>query len=35
MLEGKAMNVFSKQTEDLKNGHTFKLKPWDYLVYSY
>jgi len=35
MIEGKATNIFSKQTEDLKDGQTFKLKPWDYLVYSY
>jgi alpha-amylase len=34
-IGGKAMNIFSKQTEDLKNGQTFKLKSWDYLVYNY
>ncbi|QEC67438.1 alpha-amylase [Panacibacter ginsenosidivorans] len=35
MIEGKAINVFSKQAEDLKRGQIFKLRPWDYFVYSY
>jgi len=33
--DGKALNIFSNQTEDLKNDIAFNLKPWGYLVYSY
>ncbi|HEX3025150.1 MAG TPA: hypothetical protein VHP12_08060 [Chitinophagaceae bacterium] len=32
---GTATEAFTNQTEELKRGKEFDLKPWAYLVYEY
>lgn len=35
MIAGKPQNVFTGKTDEIKNGQTFQLPAWGYLVYSY
>lgn len=34
-LDGNPLNVFMGTNEKLTGGHTFKIEPWGYVVYSY